>query len=172
MLEFAGLDINILTVLVFLPLLGAIVVTFVPKNTPNVARAIALGTSLIVLGISIYVFLETWEKDLASGEYAFQGKTAWFDLLGASWARWRGWYFCADGFADGHFNPIALLIAFEHTERPHAILALFLFMETGMLGVFVALDMLIFFLFYEIGLVPMYFHYLPVGWRQPRLCSA
>ena len=57
----------------------------------------------------------------------------------------------------GILVPLAILISFETKERVQANLALFLFLQTGLLGVFVALDMMVFFVFWEIGLVPMYF---------------
>ncbi len=54
-------------------------------------------------------------------------------------------------------TPLAILASFSITDRVKAYMMLFLFLETGMLGVFMALDLLIFFVFWEIGLVPMYF---------------
>jgi NADH-quinone oxidoreductase subunit M len=54
-------------------------------------------------------------------------------------------------------TPLALLASFSITDRVKAYMCLFLLLETGMLGVFVAVDLLIFFVFWEIGLVPMYF---------------
>jgi NADH-quinone oxidoreductase subunit M len=54
-------------------------------------------------------------------------------------------------------TPLAILASFNISDRVKAYMMLFLFLETGMLGVFMALDLLIFFVFWEIGLVPMYF---------------
>jgi len=54
-------------------------------------------------------------------------------------------------------TPLAILTSYNIKENVKAFMALFLFLETGILGVFVSLDLLIFFLFWEIGLVPMYF---------------
>ena len=54
-------------------------------------------------------------------------------------------------------TPLALLASFNITDRLKAYMFLFLVLETGMLGVFLSLDLLIFFVFWEIGLVPMYF---------------
>ena len=54
-------------------------------------------------------------------------------------------------------TPLAILASFSITDRVKPYMMLFLFLETGMLGVFMALDLLIFFVFWEIGLVPMYF---------------
>jgi NADH-quinone oxidoreductase subunit M len=54
-------------------------------------------------------------------------------------------------------TPLAILASFSVTDRVKPYMMLFLFLETGMLGVFMALDLLLFFVFWEIGLVPMYF---------------
>ena len=54
-------------------------------------------------------------------------------------------------------TPLAILASFNITDRVKAYMMLFLFLEMGMLGVFMSLDLLIFFVFWEIGLVPMYF---------------
>jgi len=54
-------------------------------------------------------------------------------------------------------TPLAILTSFNIKERVKAFMILFLILETGMLGVFMALDLVLFFLFWEIGLVPMYF---------------
>ena len=54
-------------------------------------------------------------------------------------------------------TPLAILASFSINDRVKPYMMLFLFLETGMLGVFMALDLLIFFVFWEVGLVPMYF---------------
>ncbi|MFP4322739.1 MAG: NuoM family protein, partial [Anaerolineales bacterium] len=111
----------------------------------------------IVLVPAIAIFVETTRADLGPGEYAFQSSQEWFSLLGSNW------HLGVDGISapmillTAILTPLALLIAFEHDDRPVEIMALILFLQTGMLGVFASLDMLVFFLFYEIGLVPMYF---------------
>ena len=62
-------------------------------------------------------------------------------------------------------TPLAVLASFSITERVKPYMILFLLLETGMLGVFMALDLLIFFVFWEVGLVPMYF--LIAQWGRP-----
>lgn len=157
MLEINGTEIDLLTILVFLPLIGASIISILPRRSPWLARYVALGVSLVAAVISVVVFIETWNADLAPGEFAYENQIEWFSLIGSSW------HVGVDGISasmillTGLLTPLALLIAFEHDEHPFAVMALFLFMETGMLGVFAAMDMLVFFLFYELGLVPMFF---------------
>jgi NADH-quinone oxidoreductase subunit M len=57
----------------------------------------------------------------------------------------------------GLLVPLGVLISFEIDRQPRLFMALFLFLEMGMMGVFASLDLMIFFVFWEIGLVPMYF---------------
>ena len=54
-------------------------------------------------------------------------------------------------------TPLCILFSFSITEKVKAFMVLFLLLETGMLGVFLALDLILFFLFWEVGLIPMYF---------------
>ena len=63
----------------------------------------------------------------------------------------------AGAFLDSRLTPLAILASFSITEKVKAYMMLFLFLETGMLGVFMSLDLLVFFVFWEVGLVPMYF---------------
>ncbi len=150
-------SLDILTTLTFLPLLGAVVVFFLPRNQVRAARWIALGVSLVVFVISVGVFYSVRANPPAQGEWAFEARAEWFPQLGAAW------HVGVDGLSatmillTGLLVPLAILISFEVDERVREHMALFLFLETGMLGVFVALDMVVFFVFWELGLVPMYF---------------
>lgn len=157
MISILGFEVDILTFIVLFPLVGAVVTALLPRENPNLSRVVALGFSITVLFPAIAVFVLTMREDLGPGEYAFESSQEWFSLIGSSW------HLGVDGISASMIlltailTPVAMLIAFEHDERPTEIMALMLFMQTGMLGVFATLDMLIFFLFYEVGLVPMYF---------------
>jgi NADH-quinone oxidoreductase subunit M len=84
-------------------------------------------------------------------------ESSWFELLGASW------HLGIDGISatlvllTGILVPLSILISWEIEDRVQFHLALILFFETGLMGVFVAMDLMIFFLFYELSLVPIYF---------------
>jgi NADH-quinone oxidoreductase subunit M len=151
------LSIDFLTGLVLLPLLGAVVVFFIPRDHPRAARWTALGFSLVVCVLAIGLFYNVQADPPGPDQWAYEAQTQWFPQLGATW------HVGVDGLSatmillTGILVPLAILISFETTERVSQHMALFLFLETGMLGVFAALDMVIFFVFWEIGLVPMYF---------------
>lgn len=148
---------NVLNFLILWPAIGAIVVALLPSNQPNLARWVALGLSIPSLIISIGLFYAVMNGDPTASGYHLEYVSEWFPEIGANW------HVGVDGISvtmvllTALLTPIALLIAFEHTENTKAILALILFLQMGLVGVFVALDMVLFFLFWEIGLVPMYF---------------
>ncbi len=147
-------EINLLTAVIFLPLLGAVVLMLLPRENKALARWVALGFSLVVFVLSLKVFLD---YDRALGGFQFVEETSWFSLLGSSW------HVGVDGISvvmvllTGLLVPLGILISFEIERQVNLYMALFLFLEMGMMGVFVSLDMMVFFVFWEIGLVPMYF---------------
>ena len=148
---------NFLATLTLLPLLGAVIVFVLPRGRERQARWVALGFSLVIAALAIYLFIDVQNNPPGQGAWAFEAQSDWFPLLNSTW------HVGVDGLSatmvllTGLLVPLAMLISFEVDERVQAHMALFLFLETGMLGVFVALDLIIFFLFWEIGLVPMYF---------------
>ncbi len=148
---------NVLNFLILWPALGAIVVALLPSNQPNLARWVALGMSIPSLIISIGLFYAVMNGEPTASGYHLEYVSEWFPEIGANW------HVGVDGISvtmvllTAILTPIALLIAFEHTDNTKAILGLILFLQMGLVGVFVALDMVIFFIFWEIGLVPMYF---------------
>ncbi len=155
MTNFLSLD--FLTALALLPLAGAIVVFLMPRDRVRMARWTALGVSLVVMVLAIGLFYNVQTNPPGPDQWAFEAHAEWFPQLNASW------HVGVDGLSatmillTGLLLPLAILISFEVEDRVQAIMALFLFLETGMIGVFIALDMMIFFVFWEIGLVPMYF---------------
>ena len=147
-------EIPLLTAIVFLPLLGAVVVMFLPRENKPLIRSVALGIALVEFLLSLQVFLG---YDHGTGGFQFVEQSQWFALLGSSW------HLGVDGISTvmilltGLLIPLGVLVSFEVENQPRLFMALFLFLETGMMGVFASLDLMIFFLFWEVGLVPMYF---------------
>ena len=147
-------QIPLLTAIVFLPLLGAVVLLFLPRDNKPLIRYTALAIALVEFLLSLQVFLG---YDYSAGGFQFVEQTEWFALLGSSW------HLGVDGISTvmilltGILVPLGVLISFEIESQPRLFMALFLFLEMGLMGVFASLDLMIFFLFWEIGLVPMYF---------------
>ncbi|NPV66333.1 MAG: NADH-quinone oxidoreductase subunit M [Anaerolineae bacterium] len=147
-------EIPLLSAIIFLPVLGAVVMLLLPRDNKALVRWTALGFSLVVFVLTVVLW---FGYDRAVGGFQFVEKTPWFSLLGASW------HLGVDGISivmillTGLLVPLGILISFEIEEQVNVYMMLFLLLEAGMMGVFVALDLMIFFLFWEIGLVPMYF---------------
>jgi proton-translocating NADH-quinone oxidoreductase chain M len=154
---FEDLGNNLLTVLVFLPLLGAAVVALLPKDQPTLARWVALILSLPPAILAIGLFIDVINADPSSTGFYHEYTTEWFPEIGASWTVGVDGISMSMVLLTAILSPLGILIAFEHVKNPRAVLALLLLLETAMLGVFVTLDMLAFFVFWELGLVPMYF---------------
>jgi NADH-quinone oxidoreductase subunit M len=150
---------NLLTLITFVPLAGSALVMLLPARSKTAVRWAALIVSLIPLGLAVLAWL--WFNadpchDLVVGA-CFEQKAIWFPLLNSSY------HVGVDGISltmvllTTLLTPLAVLISWSIEERVKLYMALFLMLEMGMLGVFVSLDLLIFFVFWEFGLVPMYF---------------
>jgi NADH-quinone oxidoreductase subunit M len=156
---------DLLSLITFLPLLGAGVVFLLPRDQKNLARAVALGFSVAVFLLSALAF-RNYSLGLctpgttipgAPFQFACEYSAEFFPLLGAKWHVGIDGLSASMVLLTGILTPLAILISYEVTERVHEHMALFLFLEMGLMGLFVSLDLLFFFLFWEIGLVPMYF---------------
>ena len=145
---------HLLTLILFFPVLAALVVLCLPTDNLKAIRWTAFGASLVPF--ALMVILWTQFKSGQPG-FQFQEKYAWYAAIHSSL------HLGVDGLSltmvllTTLLTPLALLASFNITDRIKAYFMLFLFLETGMLGVFMALDLLIFFVFWEVGLVPMYF---------------
>ncbi len=154
---------HLLTLILFFPVLAALFILFIPSEQVKFIRWTALLSSLVPFGLTVWMW--TQFNANAAG-FQFTEQYAWYEALGSSF------HLGVDGLSltmvllTTLLMPLALLASFGITEKVKAYMILFLFLETGMLGVFMALDLLIFFVFWEIGLVPMYF--LINQWGSPK----
>ena len=162
-MEHAPATFSVLTVLVALPAVGAACVALVSRQRPELSRMIALLFSLATGGVSIWLLanFDTGSHDGVAAGFQFTESHEWIPSLGI------GWKLGVDGISlflvvlTGILFPIALLGADPHHDsKPYY--AWLLLLEAGCLGVFLALDLFVFFVMFEIVLVPMYF--LIGGW--------
>ena len=151
-MEFLGS--HLLTLILFFPVLAAVVILCLPKDNLKVIRWTALCASLVPFALTVFLWIQ-----FKSGQpgFQFQEQYTWYAALHSTF------HVGVDGLSltmlllTTLLTPLALLASFNITDRIKAYFMLFLFLETGMLGVFMSLDLLIFFVFWEVGLVPMYF---------------
>ncbi|TLZ45058.1 MAG: NADH-quinone oxidoreductase subunit M [Methanobacteriota archaeon] len=166
-------DFPILTLIVFLPAIGA--VCTVATGSPRAARIVGLGFSLLVLGLATVLLVGFLRSDwitlpsmppIGGRVYWAPERYDWVPTLGVH-------YFLAVDelsvvlvFLNALLTPLALSVSWDEHHRVPEFFALFLLMETTVSGVFLALDLFQFLIFWEVGLVPMYF--LIAVWGGPR----
>lgn len=145
---------HLLSLILFFPFLAGLVIVLIPGDQVRAIRWTAFGASLVPLILSIWLWIGF---DASAAGFQFQEIYPWYEAIHSSF------HIGVDGLSLSMIllttilTPLAILASFSVTDRVKAYMFLFLFLETGMLGVFMALDLLIFFVFWEIGLVPMYF---------------
>ena len=156
-----------LTITVLLPAVGAGIITLIPKRSEQSARPVALVISIIAFALSLGVLATWWGGDRQG--LAFEVDIPWIEAVGARY------HVGIDGISMPLFVLTYLLTflcciySFHHIEepgKPKAFLALVMLLTTGMAGTFVTFDLILFFIFWELVLVPMYF--LIGVWGGPR----
>jgi NADH-quinone oxidoreductase subunit M len=154
----------ILSFLIFLPLVGAAILFLIPSARVGAIKGTALGVSGITFLASIPLFTRF---DAAATGMQFVEKAPWVESLGIEY------FLGVDGISSllilltTFLSAIAILSSFTAiTDRVKAYYATLLVLETGMIGVFAALDLVLFYVFWEAVLIPMY---LLIGvWGGPR----
>jgi NADH-quinone oxidoreductase subunit M len=145
---------NLLNLVIFFPLLAAGVVFLIPSDAKQTIRWLAFILSMVPLALVLVMW---FSYDRVDAGFQFVSIAEWFPTIGA------GYHVGIDGITLPMFllttilTPLAILASFNVEENPRVFMSLFLLMETAMLGLFASLDLLLFFVFWEFGLVPMYF---------------
>ncbi|MEB3102504.1 complex I subunit 4 family protein [Ferviditalea candida] len=163
-------NLPILSLIAFSPLLGVILLLFMPKDSGRQIKAIGILATLIPLILSVFLFAQF---DPHSGQPQYTEDTEWIHIPlnkeGPALHQLTSYYFqlkykmAVDGlslmlvFLTALVATMAALASVHIKKRWKTFYILFLLLETGMLGVFMARDLLLFFMFFETTLVPMYF---------------
>src|SRR5687768_16137678 len=155
-----------LTLLIFFPLVGILILFFIPSDRKDALRWTALIVSLITFGLSLWVLT------------MFNASNPNLQLVAQyDWITVAGWniqyYLGVDGLSillvllTAFLTPISILSTWTAIEeRVKDFMIFFLLLEIGMMGVFLAQDLFLFYIFWEFTLVPMYFI---IGiWGGPR----
>ncbi|RLD99197.1 MAG: NADH-quinone oxidoreductase subunit M [Aquificota bacterium] len=145
----------ILSLITYLPLAGAIFLLFVNKEKVKFIKYFAFAVALVDFLISIPLW---FAFDRTTWHFQFVERFSWIKALGVEY------YFGVDGISlllfllTTFLTAISVLSSFNYIqERDKEYYIAMLVLETGMLGVFVALDLFLFYVFWEVMLVPMYF---------------
>jgi len=146
---------HLLSVVLAVPALGVLACLLVPRQRPDLVRWVSMAVG--VIGLGLMVPLWRW-FERGTADYQFVEEHAWIPQIGASWR------LGIDGIAlllillTLLVLPLVLLFSWntvkDRVKEYHVFL---LVLQCGMLGVFMALDVFLFFVFWEVMLVPMYF---------------
>jgi NADH-quinone oxidoreductase subunit M len=146
---------GLLTWVTFLPALGALGLALVPRRRSDLARAVALAIAVAVFALAVPLYL-TFDGGRADPQ--FEERAGWMPTLGVSY------HIGVDGISlllvllTAFLSPLALASAWHAIEeRTKEFGIAMLILETGMIGVFVSLDLFLFYVFWEAMLIPMYF---------------
>ena len=146
---------HLLSVILFTPTVGALILLFVPPGSQTVHRVV--GNLFGILGFAVSLPL-IWRFSVGTDGYQFMETADWIPSIGAKYT------LGIDGISfllimlTTFLGMLAILsswAAIQHRTKEYYILLLLL--QTGMLGVFMALDFFLFYVFWEVMLVPMYF---------------
>lgn len=152
-----------ISLLVFLPALGALGLLFIPRRMTSELFVVALGSALLTFLWSLWILRRF---DPALGEMQLVERISWIPAYGIDY------FVGVDGLSlflvllTALLGPIVMLASWTIRDRVKEYLFFMLVLETGMLGAFVALDLVLFYVFWEVMLVPMYF--LIGVWGGPR----
>ena len=148
---------NYLTWIIFLPVVGAIFIAFLPGLSSRAIKRLAAIFTFAALVLSIVVFAQFDKSLAAAGVIQFEEKLSWIPAINAFY------HVGVDGLSlplmilMTFLGFLVVLISWKINLRPREYFAWLLLLETSILGVFCSLDLLLFFLFWEIEIVPMYF---------------
>jgi NADH-quinone oxidoreductase subunit M len=151
------MDFPILSLVTFLPLIGAVLLTLLKGDEASVAsksRMIALAVTTVTFVLSLPIMINF---NPATADYQFVEKEIWFDTYGISY------HMGIDGISlffvmlSTFLTPLCILASWKAVEkRVREYMVAFLLLETFMIGTFCALDAVLFYLFFEAVLIPMY----------------
>ena len=146
---------TILTILLFIPVLGAILLLFFNKKNENLIRYFGLTVSVIVFILSLILY---FNFNVENGDFQFLYKFKWISNLNISF------FVGLDGMSmlllllTTFITPLTLISSWSSIKKNVKEFTFFmLLLETGIIGVFISLDLFLFYIFWELMLIPMYF---------------
>jgi NADH-quinone oxidoreductase subunit M len=176
-MEYTLLGIGILTWITFLPVAGMVIVLLLPRESRDAIRWTSLAITILQVILAVIIFIR-FDRTLAGVNSApgmqFVERATWIDIASVAWfGRVHIEYFLGiDGISvvmvllTALVSCIATISSWTIDRSLKGYFALLLLLNTGMMGVFVALDFFLFYVFWEVMLLPMYF--LIGVWGGPR----
>ncbi|MCH8296281.1 NADH-quinone oxidoreductase subunit M [Candidatus Poribacteria bacterium] len=153
-----------LTAMIFIPLIGMVVLLLLPQEKEELIKRVALAFTFVPLFLAVFLFIQ-YNRSISGLQFEYN--TDWISAFNIHY------HIGIDGLSvtllllTALLGPICVLASWRNIEKGiKAYFALFLLLETGMIGFFCALDLFLFYVFFELTLLPMYF--LIGIWGGPR----
>jgi NADH-quinone oxidoreductase subunit M len=165
-------DMPLLTIIIFLPLLGGFL-ALAAGGRPLVCRWLSLGATLMELALVVsLVFLDLQPHTGPAGAWLLTEDCSWITSLGARYTLGLDGISLLLLILTAFINVLCVLVSWQAvTAKVGSFHFFLLFLESSVMGLFVATDLLLFYLFWEIQLIPMFF--LIGGWgHEPRVHAA
>jgi NADH-quinone oxidoreductase subunit M len=146
-----------LSAIIFLPVVGLVIIALLPKPQPKTIKLLALAFTLVSFALSLAIFCIFDRSGGAIGQIQFAEKLSWIPAINAFY------HLGVDGLSlplvilMTFLGVLAVLVSWKIELRPKEYFIWLLLLEASILGVFCSLDLVLFFLFWELELVPMYF---------------
>ncbi|MEO8163170.1 MAG: NADH-quinone oxidoreductase subunit M, partial [Ilumatobacteraceae bacterium] len=162
----------VLSVGTFLPIIGVIALLLVPRADEKLIKLVALATSIATVGVGVYTLFQFNYQQ--AGKMQFVAETNWISVIKSTY------YIGIDGISlPLYFLSMVITLAvviyswnnIPAPGNPKAFFILILVLQTGMAGTFVAQDLILFFVFFELVLLPMYFMIGVWGGEQRQYAS-
>ena len=148
----------VLSVGTFLPLVGVLIMLFIPKGEEALNKAVGLGTAVATLAVGIFTMIQfDYGK---AGEMQFVAQTEWISVIKSSYLIGVDGISLLLYFLSMVITVLVMIYSWDHVPspgNPKAFFILMLVLQTGMAGTFIARDLILFFVFFELVLLPMYF---------------
>ena len=150
------MDFPYLTTIIFLPVVGAILIAFMPGLSDRLIRRVSAIFTIVPFALSILLFC-IFDRSAGAEVFQFQEKVSWIPAINANF------HLGVDGLSlplvvlTTFLGFMVVLISWKIDLRVREYFAWLLLLETSILGVFCSLDLLLFFVFWEIEILPMYF---------------
>jgi NADH-quinone oxidoreductase subunit M len=147
-----------LTLVVFAPAVGAVITMLLPRDREDAIKGVTLVSTLASLGFTVAV-IARFDYD-KTGTLQFTVNKPWIDVINSRY------HVAVDGISlpllalSAFITVLCVIYSWNHLPEPHnpkAFLTLLLILEVGMNGTFVAQDLILFFIFFEVVLLPMFF---------------
>ena len=148
------IDSYILTIITFTPAVGALLILLFKRDNLRAIRTFALVVSLLTFVLSLHLVVHF---NQISAEYQFRINLPWIPSYGINYQMG------VDGISlflillTTLLTPLSILASYSITDRPKEYFLFMLLLETGVIGVFASLDLFLFYVFWEVMLIPMYF---------------